>query len=141
MPEFHTNVNISYLSSVSHNERLVELVEDMKMCNKTERQEFFQELVLFSGSRWGRQADRKTDRQTDRQTDRELVGCFTLILILLLCVHARIRQVLSDGVQFSQRFFIYTFLVDEGREDPNNTISRPSSARQRNLSGVSLACR
>ena len=46
MPEFHTNVNISYLSAVSHNERLVDLVEDMKMRNKTERQEIFQELVL-----------------------------------------------------------------------------------------------
>ena len=35
----------------------------------------------------------------------------------------------------------HLFLVDEGREDPITTKSRPSSARQRNaiLNGVSLA--
>ena len=30
-------------------------------------------------------------------------------------------------------FFSYSFLVDEGREDPNTTISGPWSARQRNV--------
>ena len=30
------------------------------------------------------------------------------------------------------RFFCCCFLVDEGRKDPNTTISGPSSARQRN---------
>ena len=29
--------------------------------------------------------------------------------------------------------FDNVFLVDEGREDPNTTISGPSSARQRNV--------
>ena len=28
--------------------------------------------------------------------------------------------------------FVLVFLVDEGREDPNTTISGPSSAQQRN---------
>ena len=45
--------------------------------------------------------------------------------------HARIQEVLSEGVQLSQSFIII-FLVDEGREDPNTIISGPSSARQRN---------
>ena len=31
----------------------------------------------------------------------------------------------SEGVHFN-----YVFLVDEGREDPNTTISGPSLARQ-----------
>ena len=30
------------------------------------------------------------------------------------------------------RVFLLLFLVDEGREGPNTTISRPSSARQQN---------
>ena len=30
-------------------------------------------------------------------------------------------------------FFLFSFLVDEGREDLNTTISRPSLARQRNI--------
>ena len=34
------------------------------------------------------------------------------------------------------------FVVDEGREDPNTTISGPSSAASETpLNGVSLACR
>ena len=41
--------------------------------------------------------------------------------------HARIQEVLSEGVQLS-----HSFLVDEGKEDPNNTISGPPSSRQRN---------
>ena len=40
-------------------------------------------------------------------------------------------------------FLFVSFLVYEGREDPNTTISGPSSARQRNVNsnGFSLACR
>ena len=33
-------------------------------------------------------------------------------------------------------FFSVFFLVDERREDPNTTISGPSSARQRTFAGV-----
>ena len=52
--------------------------------------------------------------------------------------HARIKKVLSDGVQLRQRFFT----VEEGREDPDTIISGPSSAAsERHLNGVSLACR
>ena len=50
------------------------------------------------------------------------------------------------GSNFDVFFFVFfflfsLFLVDEGREDPNTTISGPSSARQRNAikNGVSLA--
>ena len=63
---------------------------------------------------------------------------------------------MQDSIRGSGKFllrgsnFDYVFLVDDGREDPNATISGPSSARQRNaifagvpmmLNGVSLACR
>ena len=41
----------------------------------------------------------------------------------MLYNYARIQKVVS---------FATFFLVDEGREDPNTTISGPSSARQRN---------
>ena len=44
-------------------------------------------------------------------------------------VHAWIQKVLSEGFQLWQRFFS---LVDEGREDPNTTISGLLLARQRN---------
>ena len=43
-------------------------------------------------------------------------------------IHARIEKVLSEEIQLWQRFF----QVDEGREDPSPTLSRPSLARQRN---------
>ena len=49
-------------------------------------------------------------------------------------MHARIQKVLSEGPKFDN-----VFLVGEGKEDPNNTINGPSSARQRNA--VSLAGR
>ena len=45
--------------------------------------------------------------------------------------HARIQKVLSRGSNFDGVFFGF-FLVDEGREDLNTTISGSSSARQRN---------
>ena len=38
---------------------------------------------------------------------------------MILHYHARIQKYLSEGVQL--------FLIDEGREDPNITISGPSS--------------
>ena len=43
--------------------------------------------------------------------------------------HARIHKVLTEGSTFDN----VSFLVVEGREDPNTTISGPSSVRQRNL--------
>ena len=42
--------------------------------------------------------------------------------------HARIQKVLTEGSAFDN----VSFLVVEGREDPNTTISGPSSARQQN---------
>ena len=45
-------------------------------------------------------------------------------------MHARIQEVLSEGVQVWERFSF--LLVDEGREDANTTLSGPSSAHQRN---------
>ena len=42
-------------------------------------------------------------------------------------MYARIQKVLSEWVLLWQRF-----LVGEGREDPNTTISGPASVRQRN---------
>ena len=41
---------------------------------------------------------------------------------------ARIQKVLPEGSDFDSVFF----LVDEVRDDPNTTISGPTSARQRN---------
>ena len=41
------------------------------------------------------------------------------------------RTFCQTGSKFDV-FVLKTFLVDEGREDPNTTISGPSSARQRN---------
>ena len=38
-------------------------------------------------------------------------------------------------------FFFSFFLVDEGREYPNTTISRPSSVRQRNAILMAFRCR
>ena len=50
--------------------------------------------------------------------------------------HVRVQKILSEGVQFNSDIFIIIFL-DEGREDPNATKSRPSSARQWNtIKGV-----
>ena len=48
-------------------------------------------------------------------------------------LHARIQNILSNCAN--------VFLVDKGREDPNTTISGPSSARQWNaIKWRSLAC-
>ena len=52
---------------------------------------------------------------------------------------ARVETYLADPESFFRggptltTFLFLLFLVDEGREDPNTTISRPSSARQRNV--------
>ena len=35
-------------------------------------------------------------------------------------------------------FFFFFFLIDKGREDPNTTISGPSSARQRNANEMAF---
>ena len=48
-------------------------------------------------------------------------------LVFVGSLYARIQKVFSEGFNFYN-----AFLVDEGREDHNITISRPSSARQRN---------
>ena len=52
----------------------------------------------------------------------------------------RIQKVLPEGSNFDNVVF---FLVDEGRDDPNTVISRPTSAppAKRHLNGVSLSCR
>ena len=42
---------------------------------------------------------------------------------------ARIQKVLPEGSDFDKVFFF--FLVDVVRDDPNTTISGPTSARQR----------
>ena len=42
-----------------------------------------------------------------------------------------VTDILHGSRKFCQRGSIF-FLVDEGIEDPNTTINRPSSARQRN---------
>ena len=48
-------------------------------------------------------------------------------------MHARIQKVYPEGGQnLITFFFSFYFLVDEGIEDPNVTISWPSSACQRN---------
>ena len=43
-------------------------------------------------------------------------------------MHARMQKVLSEGSTFDKDFL----LVFDRREDPNTTISGPSSVRQRN---------
>ena len=57
----------------------------------------------------------------------------SLPLTIFLHFHARIQKVLSGGptVIFFFFFLIVFFLVDEGRGDPNTTISGPSSGHQR----------
>ena len=42
------------------------------------------------------------------------------------------RKFCQRGSKFVTFFFFFFLLVDEGIEDPNTTIDRPSSARQRN---------
>ena len=84
-------MNISYLSGVSHNERLVNLVEDIKMRNKTEIHELFQELVLFSGSRRGRERER--ERERGRERERE-----SWLLRFNFNLHPRIQTVMSERV-------------------------------------------
>ena len=42
------------------------------------------------------------------------------------------RKFCQRGSNFDNSFFVCFFLVDEGKEDPNTTISGPSWARQRN---------
>ena len=44
--------------------------------------------------------------------------------------HARIQKVLSGGSNCYA--FLFCFLIDEGREDPNTTVSRPALSCQRN---------
>ena len=46
----------------------------------------------------------------------------------------RIQKVLSEGVQI----FDNVFLAVKGREDPNSTISGPSSVRQRNANKMAF---
>ena len=55
---------------------------------------------------------------------RYVLGCCALCILVEF--HARIQNVLSKGVQ------LLHFLVYEGREDPNTTLSGSSSAHQRN---------
>ena len=40
----------------------------------------------------------------------------------------RSRKFCQRGSNFDKFFFLFFFLIDEGREDPSTTISRPSSA-------------
>ena len=44
----------------------------------------------------------------------------------MIQLHARIQQVLPEGVQL-----LTTFYFDEGKVDPNSTKSGPSSSHQR----------
>ena len=59
---------------------------------------------------------------------------FSLIKWLLVC---SLIKTCADPESFVRAgptltFFLFVFLVDEGGEEPNTTISGPSSARQRN---------
>ena len=50
----------------------------------------------------------------------------------LICISAD-QESLSEGVNFDiVFFFLFFFLIDKGREDPNSTIRGPSLARQQN---------
>ena len=50
---------------------------------------------------------------------------------VLEVLHGRIQKVMSEGVQLNfDGFFVCFVLVDEGREDPITTKSRPSSVHQ-----------
>ena len=42
------------------------------------------------------------------------------------------RKFCQRGFKKDNDFFLFVFLVDEGKGDPNVTINGPSSARQRN---------
>ena len=54
--------------------------------------------------------------------------------------HVQIQKVLSEVVELLTFFFCFVFLVDEGREDPNTTISVSlSAASETPFIGVSLA--
>ena len=50
------------------------------------------------------------------------------------CINMRgSRKFCQRGSNFDNVFlFFFLHVIDEGREDPNTTISGPSSARQRN---------
>ena len=56
-------------------------------------------------------------------------------------------HILRGSIKFCQRvsdfdvFFCFFFLVDEGRDNPNATISGPTSARQRNAFEMAFRCR
>ena len=47
----------------------------------------------------------------------------------------------GGGPNLTMFFFCFVFLVDEGREDSNTTISGPSSARQRNAIKIAFCWR
>ena len=47
-----------------------------------------------------------------------------------MCAHARSQIALSEGP--GVQLWRVCFQFDDGRKDPNTTISGPSSARQRN---------
>ena len=46
--------------------------------------------------------------------------------------HARIQEVLSEGVQICLFSLFFIVSIDEGREDQNTTINGSSWARQQN---------
>ena len=46
--------------------------------------------------------------------------------------HARVQEVLSEGVQIWHFSLFFIFSIDEGREDQNTAINGPSWARQLN---------
>ena len=46
--------------------------------------------------------------------------------------HARAHKFFSEGSNFDNIFFVCVFIVNEGREGPNTTISKPSLVLQRN---------
>ena len=58
-----------------------------------------------------------------------MMGIFSFLTFIFLRLET--CAVFSEGVQLRLRFFFF-FLVDEGREDSNITISGPSTARQQN---------
>ena len=67
----------------------------------------------------------------DQLASEEASWSGSTLFFIHIMTHVRIQEVLSEGVQFWWGFGVYfffifggVFLVDEGREDPNTTISR-----------------
>ena len=88
-------------------------------------------LIPKTTTRYSEEEKQITTWQQEYNLSKATSPLFDSVMIAKLEFHAQIQKVALDGVPNLTSFF-WIFLVDEGRDDPNTTISGPPLARQRN---------